>query len=51
MGLVVLVLYVPALRLAFSPRAGRDLIPLLVVSARVQLAVGALLVVVFFATR
>ncbi len=50
-GLCVLVLYVPALRLAFSARAGRDLIPLLVVSARVQLAVGALLVVVFFATR
>jgi 1,4-dihydroxy-2-naphthoate polyprenyltransferase len=51
LGLAVLVLYVPALRLAFSARAGRDLIPLLVASARVQLAVGALLVIVFFTTR
>jgi len=50
-GLVVVAAYVPALRLAFSPRAGRDLIALLVASARAQLAVGVLLVVVFFATR
>jgi 1,4-dihydroxy-2-naphthoate polyprenyltransferase len=50
-GLALLVAYVPALRLAFSARAGRDLIPLLVLSARVQLLIGALLVVVFFTTR
>lgn len=50
-ALAVLVAYAPALRMAFSAREGRDLIALLVASARVQLAVGALLVVVFFATR
>ncbi|MDE3064214.1 MAG: 1,4-dihydroxy-2-naphthoate polyprenyltransferase [Acidobacteriota bacterium] len=50
-GLALVALYVPALRLAFSARTGRDLIPLLVLSARVQLFVGGLLVVVFFTTR
>ncbi|MFI5036404.1 MAG: 1,4-dihydroxy-2-naphthoate polyprenyltransferase [Acidimicrobiales bacterium] len=50
-GLCVLVAYLPALRLAFSARAGRDLVPLLVATARVQLAVGVALVAVFFATR
>jgi 1,4-dihydroxy-2-naphthoate octaprenyltransferase len=50
-ALAVLVAYVPALRMAYSSRAGRDLIPLLVASARVQLAAGVLLVSVFFATR
>lgn len=50
-GLAVLVAYVPALRVAFSARAGRDLIPLLIASARVQLIAGTLLVIVFFATR
>jgi 1,4-dihydroxy-2-naphthoate polyprenyltransferase len=50
-GLVALVAYLPALRLAFSPRTGRDLIPLLILSARVQLLVGSLLVVIFFSTR
>jgi len=48
-ALVVLVVYLPALRLAFSARAGRDLLPLLAASARVQLVVGGLLVVVFVA--
>ncbi|HVB71116.1 MAG TPA: 1,4-dihydroxy-2-naphthoate polyprenyltransferase [Acidimicrobiales bacterium] len=50
-AVAVLVAYVPALRLAYSARAGRDLIPLLIASARVQLFAGALLVIVFFATR
>jgi hypothetical protein len=50
-ALAVLVAYVPALRLAYSARAGRDLIPLLIASARVQLLAGALLVIVFFTTR
>ncbi len=50
-ALAVLVAYVPALRLAYSARAGRDLIPLLIASARVQLVAGALLVIVFFTTR
>jgi 1,4-dihydroxy-2-naphthoate octaprenyltransferase len=50
-ALAVLVAYVPALRLVYSARAGRDLIPLLIASARVQLLAGALLVIVFFTTR
>jgi 1,4-dihydroxy-2-naphthoate octaprenyltransferase len=46
-----LVLYVPELRMAFSPRSGRELLGLLKDSARTQLAVGALLVVLFWSTR
>ncbi len=50
-GLVALVLYVPALRMAFSPRSGRELLPLLQASARTQLALGGLLTATFFVTR
>jgi len=39
------VVYVPGLRLAFSSRAGRELLPLLKYSARAQLQLGALLAV------
>jgi 1,4-dihydroxy-2-naphthoate octaprenyltransferase len=50
-GAVAIVLYIPALRMAFSPRSGRELLALLQASARSQLALGALLVVTFFVTR
>jgi 1,4-dihydroxy-2-naphthoate octaprenyltransferase len=45
LGVVVatIVLYAPALRLAFSKKQGRELIILLQYSARAQLALGALL--------
>ena len=48
LGLAVLVLYAPGVRLAFSPRGGRALLPLLVWSSRVQLIAGSALVVAFF---
>ena len=50
-GALALVLYVPALRMAFSPRNGRELLPLLQASARTQLALGGLLVATFVVTR
>jgi len=50
-GALALVLYVPALKMAFSPRSGRELLPLLQASARTQLALGGLLVATFFVTR
>jgi 1,4-dihydroxy-2-naphthoate octaprenyltransferase len=50
-GLVALLLYVPALRMTFSPRSGRELLALLQASARSQLALGGVLVVTFFVTR
>jgi 1,4-dihydroxy-2-naphthoate octaprenyltransferase len=50
-GAVAIVLYIPALRMAFSPRNGRALLALLQASARSQLALGGLLVVTFFVTR
>ena len=42
-GVAALLVYLPALRLAFSPKTGRELLPLLKYSARVQLAVGGIL--------
>ncbi len=50
-ALVALVAYVPGVRMAFSPRRGRELLALLQSSSRVQLALGALLIVVYVATR
>lgn len=50
-GLVALIAYVPGVRMAFSPRRGRELLALLQYSSRVQLALGALLVVVYAVTR
>jgi 1,4-dihydroxy-2-naphthoate octaprenyltransferase len=41
--LAALVLYWPALRLAFSPKQGRELVVMLQFSARAQLGLGALL--------
>jgi len=45
-GIVAILLYVPAMRLAFSKKNGRELLPMLKYSARAQLELGALLTVV-----
>ena len=45
-GIVAVLLYVPALRLAFSDKNGRELLPMLKYSARTQLQLGALLAAV-----
>ena len=45
-GIVAILLYIPALRLAFSKKNGRELLPMLKYSARTQLQLGALLAVV-----
>ena len=50
-ALVALLLYLPALRLAFSERVGRELLALLKMSARAQIVTGSVLVGVFFVTR
>ena len=42
-ALLALVAYVPATRLAFSPRHGRELLPMLKRSSQVQLLLGAVL--------
>lgn len=48
-GIVALVAYFPATRLAFSEKNGRELLPMLIFSARAQLELGALvsLVMIF----
>lgn len=43
---VALLLYAPALRMVYSPRRGRELLPLLQHSARTQLVTGALVALV-----
>jgi 1,4-dihydroxy-2-naphthoate octaprenyltransferase len=48
---IALVLYIRPMQMAFSPRNGRELLPLLQISARSQLVVGAVLVVSFWVTR
>ena len=50
-ALVALVVYVPGLRVAFSSRNGRELLPLLKMSAQAQLLLGVVLVATFFLTR
>jgi 1,4-dihydroxy-2-naphthoate octaprenyltransferase len=45
-GIVAILLYVPAIRLAFSTKNGRELLPMLQYSARSQLQLGALLALV-----
>jgi 1,4-dihydroxy-2-naphthoate polyprenyltransferase len=42
-GIVAILLYIPAIRLAFSTKNGRELLPMLKYSARSQLQLGALL--------
>ncbi len=44
---VAAVVYLPGVRVAFSPRRGRELLVLLALSARAQLAVGVAAIVVF----
>jgi 1,4-dihydroxy-2-naphthoate polyprenyltransferase len=50
-GAVALVMYIPALQLAFSQKSGRELLPLLKQSAYAQWTVGAATAVIMFATR
>lgn len=50
-GALALALYLAPIRMAFSQRNGRELLPLLQVSAKTQLVIGALLVAAFFVTR
>ena len=50
-ALVALVLYVPAMRVVFSPRRGRELLVLLQMSARAQLLIGTVTLTTFFVTR
>jgi 1,4-dihydroxy-2-naphthoate octaprenyltransferase len=45
-GVVAVLLYIPALRLAFSQKNGRELLPMLKHSAQAQLQLGALLALV-----
>jgi 1,4-dihydroxy-2-naphthoate octaprenyltransferase len=45
-GIVAVLLYIPALRLAFSKKNGRELLPMLQHSAQAQLQLGALLALV-----
>ena len=45
-GILAILLYVPAIRLAFSTKNGRELLPMLKYSARSQLQLGALLALV-----
>ena len=50
-GAVAIALYIPALRMAFSSRNGRELLALLQATARTQLVLGGLLVATFLVTR
>jgi 1,4-dihydroxy-2-naphthoate octaprenyltransferase len=45
-GIVAILLYIPPVRLAFSDKNGRELLPMLKYSARTQLQLGALLAIV-----
>jgi 1,4-dihydroxy-2-naphthoate octaprenyltransferase len=45
-GIVAILLYVPAMRLAYSKKNGRELLPMLIFSARTQLQIGVLLALV-----
>ena len=51
MGALAVALFIPELRLAFSPKSGRELLALLKSTSMTQLLVGGALVVTFFATR
>lgn len=50
-GAIAIVVYIPALQLAFSPKQGRELLGLLKASARAQLLVGASATLYLMATR
>ena len=49
-AVLALVVYYPAMRLAFSNKQGRELLPMLMISARAQLIVGFVTTVTFFTT-
>jgi len=49
-AVVALVVYYPALKLAFSDKHGRELLPMLMISARSQLIVGLVTTITFFTT-
>lgn len=51
MGALAVALFIPELRLAFSPKSGRELLALLKATSMTQLLVGGALVVTFFTTR
>lgn len=50
-GAVALVMYIPALQMAFSTKNGRDLLPMLQQSSYAQWTVGAATALVMFVTR
>ena len=50
-GAVAVAMYIPALALAFSPKTGRDLLPLLKQSSYAQWVVGGTTALVVFVTR
>ena len=50
-AIVAVLAYIPGVRMAFSPRSGRELLALLQSSSRVQLLLGALLIVVYTFSR
>jgi 1,4-dihydroxy-2-naphthoate octaprenyltransferase len=50
-GAFALALYINPVRMSFSSRNGRELLPLLAMSAKSQLLIGAALVVSFWVTR
>jgi 1,4-dihydroxy-2-naphthoate octaprenyltransferase len=50
-GAVAFVMYIPALQMAFSPRNGRELLPMLKQSSYAQWTVGAVTALVMFVTR
>jgi 1,4-dihydroxy-2-naphthoate octaprenyltransferase len=50
-GAIALVMFIPALKMAYSTRRGRELLALLKMTSMTQLALGAALVVTFFVTR
>ena len=49
-AVIAVAVYFPALKLAFSNKQGRELLPMLMISARAQLIVGFVTTVTFFTT-
>ena len=50
-GAIALAMYIPALHLAFSPKSGRELLPMLKQSSHAQWTVGAATALVMFVRR
>jgi len=49
-AVIAVAVYFPALKLAFSNKQGRELLPMLMISARAQLIVGLVTTITFFTT-